>query len=280
MGCLSGLAFVLFLITFATTKERVLPPKEQKNNLKVDLKDLFTSKPWLLIAGATVFQLIFIVIRSSMIMYYFKYFVKEQSLTLFGNTINLSFAEFSSSFMISGSLITILGAILTKWLTKKFDKKNTYAGALLTSAVFCGLYYFLQPQDVVLIFALNIIISFAFGPVSVLQWAMYTDTADYSEWKNNRRATGLVMAASLFALKMGLTLGGAIVAWMLGYYGFVANQIQSAEAIDGIIKLMSIYPAIAGIIGGLIVVFFYPLDNKMMIKIEEDLTARRRNDNN
>ena len=214
-----------------------------------------------------------------MIMYYFKYFVKEQSLTLFGNTINLSFEVFSSSFMLSGTVVTILGAILTKWLTKKFDKKNTYAGALTISAVLCSLYYFLQPQDVLLIYALNIVISFSFGPVSVLQWAMYTDTADYSEWKKGRRATGLTMAASLFALKMGLTLGGATVAWMLDYYGFAANQAQSPEAINGIIKLMSIYPAIPGIIGGLMIFFFYPLNNKMMIKIEEDLTARRKDDN-
>lgn len=276
MACLSGLAFVLFLVTFATTKERVYPPKEQKSNLKIDLKDLFTSVPWLLIAGASIFQLIFIVIRSSMIMYYFKYFVKDQTVTLFGNTMNLTLDSLASSFMISGTVLTILGSILTKWFTKKFDKKNTYASALILSAVMCGMYYFLKPQDLLFIYALNIIVSFAFGPVSVLQWAMYTDVADYSEWKNKRRATGLVMAASLFALKMGLTLGGAIVAWMLDYYGFVANQVQSAGTIDGIIKLMSIFPAIAGIIGGLLVLSFYPLTNKMMVTIEEDLTARRK----
>jgi GPH family glycoside/pentoside/hexuronide:cation symporter len=278
MACLSGLAFVLFMVTFASTKERVQPPREQKSNLKDDLKDLFASKPWLLIAGATVFQLIFIVIRSSMIMYYFKYFVGSQSLTLFGKTFNLAFDEFASSFMIIGSVVTILGAIFTKWLAKKFDKKNTYTGALLTSAIFCGLYYFLQPQDVLLIYALNIVVSFAFGPVSVLQWAMYTDTADYSEWKNNRRATGLIMAASLFALKMGLTLGGAIVAWMLDYYGFIPNQVQSVTTTNGIVMLMSIFPCILGIIGGLLM-FFYPLTNKMMVKIEEDLIARRRSNN-
>ena len=105
---------------------------------------------------------------------------------------------------------------------------------------------------------------------------MYTDTADYSEWKKGRRATGLIMAASLFALKMGLTLGGAIVAWMLDYYGFAANQIQSAETINGIIMLMSVFPAIAGIVGGLMILFFYPLNNEMMVKIEEDLTTRRK----
>jgi len=275
MGCLSALALVLFLITFATTKERVQPPKEQKSNLKVDLKDLFTSKPWLLIAGATVFQLIFIVIRSSMIMYYFKYYVKDQTVTLFGSTMDLSLDSLASSFMLSGSVVTILGAILTKWFTKKFDKKNTYAGALTISAVVQALFFFLQPQDLLLMYALNLIISFAFGPVSVLQWAMYTDTADYSEWKNRRRATGLVMAASLFALKLGLTLGGAIVAWMLDFYGFIANQAQTATSIDGIVKLMSVYPAVAGVVGGLMILLFYPLTNKMMVEIEKDLTARR-----
>jgi GPH family glycoside/pentoside/hexuronide:cation symporter len=275
MACLSGLALVLFFITFATTKERVQPPKEQKSNLRVDLKDLFTSKPWLLIAGATVFQLVFIVIRSSMIMYYFKYYVKDQTVTLFGSTMDLSLDSLASSFMLSGSVVTILGAILTKWFTKKFDKKNTYAGALIISAVTQALFFFLQPQDLLLIYALNLIISFAFGPVSVLQWAMYTDVADYSEWKNRRRATGLIMAASLFALKMGLTLGGATVAWMLDFYGFVANQAQSAVTADGIVKLMSVYPATAGIIGGVLILLFYPLNNRMMVEIEKDLTARR-----
>jgi GPH family glycoside/pentoside/hexuronide:cation symporter len=273
MACLSGLALLLFIVTFATTKERVQPPKEQKNNLKVDLKDLFSSKPWLLIAGATIFQLLFIVIRSSMIMYYFKYYVGDQSVPLLGNIMNLGFGTLAATFMISGSVVTILGSIFTKWLSKKFDKRNTYMGALFISALCTGLFYFLQPQDVVLMFTLNIIVSFAFGPVSVLQWAMYTDTADFSEWKNKRRATGLIMAASLFALKMGLTLGGAVVAWMLGYYGFVANEAQSVVSAHGIVLLMSIYPAIFGIIGSLLVIF-YPLTNEIMIKIEEDLTAR------
>jgi len=103
---------------------------------------------------------------------------------------------------------------------------------------------------------------------------MYTDAADYSEWKNGRRATGLLMAASLFALKLGLTLGGALVGYVLAYYGFVANQIQTGETITGIIALMSFYPAIFGIIG-VILMAFYPLNNKMMIKIETDLTLRR-----
>ncbi len=274
MGCLSALAVVLFMITFFTTRERVYPPKEQKSAFRQDLKDLFTNKPWLLIAGATVFQLVFIVIRNSSIVYYFKYYIQEQQLNLFGRLIDLSFEGFSSSFMLSGTIATILGAIMTKWFAKKLDKKNTYASFLLGSAVLSVLFFYVDPGSVILIYAVNLMISFLWGPVSVLQWAIYTDTADYSEWKNRRRATGLIMSASLFALKLGLTLGGAIVGWILGYYGFVANQEQTLETINGIRMLMSYYPALFGFVGA-ILMMFYPLTNKVMVEIEEELTARR-----
>jgi GPH family glycoside/pentoside/hexuronide:cation symporter len=212
--------------------------------------------------------------RSSSIIYYFKYYILDQQLSIFGSSINLSYEVFTSSFLLIGTGFNILGAILTKWLSKIFDKKNTYVGMLLTSSLVNCLFYFMQPQNVILIYLLNIIVSFAWGPVSVLQWAMYTDAADYSEWKNKRRATGLLMAASLFALKLGLTLGGALVGWILAFYGFVPNQPQTTEATNGIIMLLSIYPAIFGFIG-VALMFFYPLTNKMMKQIETELNLRR-----
>ena len=275
MGCIAALAAVLLFITFATTKERVQPPKEQTSEFKKDLRDLFTNKPWLLIAGATVFQLTYVVMRGSSIAYYFKYYVGEQQLNLFGNSIALSQETFTSSFLLIGSIATIIGVVLTKWISKKLDKKNTYAGFLIASAVLNAAFYLVRPQDVLFIYALNVFVSFFFGPVSVLQWAMYTDTADYSEWKNHRRATAILMAASLFALKLGLALGGTFVGWILAYYGFVANQTRTAEAMTGIVLLLSVFPAIFGIAGGLLMLP-YPLTNKTMVEIEEELTARRR----
>ena len=274
MACLGGLALIFLFITFITTKERVHPPKNQSFEFKKDLKELFSNKPWLLIAGATVFQLIFIVMRNSSIVYYFKYYILDQKLEIFGNSIALTYADFTSSFLLTGTIFTIIGAILTKWISKRFDKKNTYVGSLFISVVGSILFFFLEPENVKLIYLINIIVSFAWGPVSVLQWAMYTDAADYSEWKNGRRATGLLMAASLFALKLGLTLGGALVGYILAYFSFVANQTQTAEAINGIIMLMSVYPAVFGVIG-VVMMLFYPLNNKMMTKIETELNIRR-----
>ncbi len=275
MVFLGALAIILYMITFSTTKERVKPLRQEKTPFKQDLKNLFiTNKPWVLIGIATVFQLIFIVMRSSNIMYYFKYYVQDQQMNWFGNNYNFSFENLATTFMLSGTAMTITGAILTMKFSNLFDKARTYAGFLGVAGISGALYYFLKPDNIILIYGLNLIWSFSIGPVSVLQWSIYTDTDDYSEWKTGRRATGLLMAASLFALKLGLALGGALLALILAEYGFVANQQQSAESINGIVLVMSIFPAIFAIIG-MIIMWFYPLNNKMMIKIETELSARR-----
>ncbi|HBX66433.1 MAG TPA: MFS transporter, partial [Balneolaceae bacterium] len=125
-----------------------------------------------------------------------------------------------------------------------------------------------------LIYISNILSGFFFGPVSVLQWAIYTDTADFGEWKFGRRATGLIMAASLFALKMGVALGGALTGWVLGYYNFQANEVQTDETIYGIIFLIGVVAAVIGVLGALLMTF-YPLDGDKMEEIEIELEARR-----
>jgi GPH family glycoside/pentoside/hexuronide:cation symporter len=275
MAVIGGLAAILWLITFASTKERVQPVKEQKNPLKQDLADLFKNFPWLLIGTATIFQLLFNVIKGGSAVYYFKYFVQDQQLSLFGSTFSFSYQSLISAFLLIGTAFTILGAVLTNILSKAFGKSRCYYGFLGIATISTALFYFLEPPDLVLMFVLQIISSFAVGPVSVLQWAIYTDTADYSEWKTGRRATALIMAASLFALKLGIALAGTFQAWVLKVYGYMPDVVQSATALDGIKLLMSIFPAVAGIIGVAFMVF-YPLNNTMMVKIEEDLTARRK----
>ncbi|MBN2011863.1 MFS transporter [candidate division KSB1 bacterium] len=275
VACFGGLAFALFSVVFFTTKERVYPPKDQQTNFKQDLKDLVANRPWLIIGLATIFQLIFIVVRSSSVTYYVKYYLQEQDFMLFGNLHHLSIEFLTTIFFTSGSVAGIIGAIFTNRFTSKLDKRLVYGGFLAVSAVCSILFYFLPPQSLVLIYSLNFIQSFFFGTVSVLQWAIYTDTADYGEWKFGRRATGLIMAASLFTLKLGLTLGGAIIGWMLDAFNFVPNAVQTPEAINGILIMISIIPGIFGLVGGGLM-FFYPLKNKKMEQIEMELADRRK----
>lgn len=274
VGLFGIIAVVLFAITFFTTKERVHPPEGQKGDIVKDLKNLLSNKPWLFIGIATIFQLTFIVMRGSSTTYYFDYYVREQSLNLFGKNLALTPAVFTSTFLPVSTLATLVGALLAKFFVDKLDKKHAYSGSLMTSAILCCGFYFLQPHNVIPILLLNSAISFFIGIVSVLQWAIYTDTADYGEWKFERRNTGLIMAASLFALKVGLALGGAIFGWILAFHGFDSSAATEPDTIFGIRMLMSFYPAVIGILGAL-VMLFYPLKSSVMVKIAEDLSKRR-----
>lgn len=275
MCVLFAAAIVLFMITFLSTKERVKPIKEERNLFRQDLADLFTNGPWLLIAFATVFQLMYILIRGGVIVYYFDYYIQNQQVELFGKVFDLTSTQLASAFMLSGTIVTILAAMTTKWICKLIDKPKVYTGFFLLAAVTTGMVYWVRPQNLILLFVLQFLTSFCMGPVSVLQWAIYTDTADYSEWKTGRRATALIMAASLFALKMGVALGGAILAWILAWYGYKANQPQTALSLRGICLAMSIYAAIPAFIAGLLM-FFYPLSNQRMMAIETGLIERRK----
>lgn len=274
IGLFGILSTVLLGITFFATKERVRPPKEQNVDMKQDLKDLFRNKPWVLIGIATVFQLTFASMSGSAVVFYFKYYILGQHLSIFGYSTDLSIDGFTSLFMTVGKVATMLGAILALYFARVFDKKNAYTGFLIAASVFTCAFYFLQPENVLLILGFTVIASFCMGIVSVMQWAIYTDTVDFGEWKFGRRSTGLIMAASLFALKLGLTFGGTFLGWILGWHGFEGNIVQTGSALFGIKMLMSFYPAIFGIIGGLFMIF-YPLKGSVMLKIEEDLQDRR-----
>ncbi|MBP8302909.1 MAG: MFS transporter [Phycisphaerae bacterium] len=271
MGIFSVAAVILLFITFWTTKERVHPPQGQKTSFGQDLTDLARNKPWLLIGGATVFQLIYICMRGGAIAYYFKYFVKDQEVLSFGQ---VSWEKLSSTFLVTGTVATILGVLLTTRISKVVGKAAAYAAFLCIAGLATGAFYFLGPQSIAAMFVLQAVISFCVGPVSVLQWSIYTDAADYSEWVNHRRATGLVMSASLFALKLGIALGVSALAWILAGYGFEANQEQTAKGLQGIRMVNSLYPAVFALIGAAFM-FFYPLNKGAMAKVESELIERR-----
>ncbi len=254
-------AVIMFIITFASTKERVRPPKEQKTNLKNDVKDLLTNVPWLILFFIGIFSLSYISIRNGAIIYYFKYYVGD-SLAATG-------------FMLAGTIVTIIAIMMTEWLSKKFGKKQVFMGAMFFSTIFSAAFFLLSKDDILWMYVFQILGSFAAGPTAPIVFAMYTDCADYSEWKNGRRATGLVMSASTMAQKFGWTIGGALAGWLLAYFGFKANVEQTAESVHGIVLMMSLVPAVGSLIAGAMM-YFYKLDDKFMKQIERDLLARRK----
>ena len=133
------------------------------------------------------------------------------------------------------------------------------------------------PADAVgLTFVLNILKSLAYGPTIPLLWAMMADVADFAEWKTKRRATGVVFAGIVFALKAGLGVGGAICGWLLAAYGYIPNVIQSDHALFGIRMTASVFPAVTFLIG-VAALSFYGINKKLNLQIQDELAERRKN---
>jgi len=104
--------------------------------------------------------------------------------------------------MFWGTVGNIAGVLATGWMTKYLGKRNLYIVSMIVNAITTAAYFMARPPIMAFLYAMNIIGGFASGPVSPLIWALYADTADYSEWKTGRRATGLVFSAGTFAQKM------------------------------------------------------------------------------
>lgn len=289
MTWLAIIGTVMLIITFLTTKERIVPKPEQKSTLKEDLGDLFKNKPWIIMLLLTTLVFITLAMKGGAYVYYFENYVNKESLTTFISPVLNTFSKMGINFFgedpvsagfglfnAGGIIFMIIGITLSKGLADKFGKRDVFGIALFISTLFIILFYFFPSTSVGLMYTSQILHGFFYGITIPLLWAMIADVADYSEWKNNRRATAIIFSAMMVGLKGGLTIGSSLLTWLLGLFNYVPNSetAQSATAINATKSLVSIFPAIPFLIGaGLL--FLYEINKKMEVQIESDLKARR-----
>ena len=276
-----GIASILmFLFTYASTRERVKPqPEESGVGVMEDLKILCRNLPWLIMIGAAVCTLANVAVRGAVTVHYFKYYVGNSDEAVFsiGRAGSPFFLEFDATtiFMSTGMLAFIVGVAFTGIIGRTFGKRNALAALTLLNAVAIIGFYFIPPEATVTMFAVNLLANLLAGPTPALVWALYTDVADYGEWKFGRRATGLVFSAAMFAQKMGLTIGGAASGWLLAAFGFVANQEQTPEALMGIRIMFCIIPGALAVLNG-VILLFYPLSTSKTEQMQKELAEMRK----
>ncbi len=269
-------AIILFFITFMMTKERIQPIAKEKTPIKDDLRDITHNVPWMVLFAATILFILFVCIRLSVTAHYFKYYIGEQEVSIFGTTHKYGFEVLASAFNTIGQSMSLIGVLLVPWFAKWCGRKRALI-ILLAAALFStGIFYVFKPNDLVPIFIFQAIGSLAGGPISALLWVLYADTADYSEWKTGRRATGLVFSASIMSNKIGWTVGTVIAGLILATTGFAPNVAQNIDVRNGLKSMMSVIPLVAGMITLVILVLFYKLDEPLMEKVKAELDARRK----
>ena len=261
---LSVFLSLALIITFLTTKERVTPPKAQKSNLGKDLKDLIRNRPWLILLGIGLLFQVYNSIKQGIVVIYFSHYLHDQLL--------------AGSYMVGLMLASIGGAIITSPLGKRFGKRNLFIAALIFSGAVNALLVFCGPGNIGSIFAIGIISEAAAAIFPTLFFAMLGDAADYSEFKNGRRATGLVYSAGSFSTKFGGGVAGAIIGFVLAAFHYNGqDEVAIQGAVPGIIMLMSWIPTIIAFIAAGFMTL-YPLNQKKMDAITLELNSRRANE--
>jgi GPH family glycoside/pentoside/hexuronide:cation symporter len=276
MALFGVVSVILFLITYATTTERVAPQLDQGVNLLTDLALLARNRPWLVMIGAAVCTLASVAVRGAVTVHYFKYYVgnSEEAVVSLGQAPWLLEFDSTTLFLASGTLAFVAGVAFTGLVSRTLGKRNGLIALTLINAATVLGFYFIPPDAWTVMFAVNIFGNFIAGPTPALVWALYTDVADYGEWKHGRRATGLVFSAAMFAQKMGLTIGGAASGWMLQGFGFVSNAEQPDSAIMGIRIMFCVVPGTLAVLNGLILLA-YPLTRDQTEQMHRELAERR-----
>ena len=269
VGLYAFLGMVMWIVCFTTTKERVVPQAKQSSFVR-DLGDVVTNVPWLILFVLGIVTLSYVSIRNGCFAYYFKYYVRDQ--TVLG--MQLTWKRLLGAFLVSGSLATLLGTSLVGPIAARIGKRQLYIIMMGLTSVVTMAFYFLRPGDVILMFVLQILANLIMGPTAALIYAMYADASDFSEWRTGRRSTGLVFAASSFAQKMGWTVGGAVTGLVLAGFGYEAGVPQGQDTLTGLRLLVSFIPAIGSIVATLLPLL-YSLTDKRMKTIESELGARR-----
>ena len=264
---------VLFLMCFAFTRERVKPVKVEKTPLKTDIRDLLSNRPWWILLGAGIASLVFNSIRDGATVYYFKYFVDE---TAFGDVtiVGIPFV-LSGLYLAVGQASNIIGVVAAAPIANMIGKRQTFMWAMIIATGLSIVFYFLDRDQLEMIFLLQVLISICAGSVFPLLWSMYADCADYSELTTGNRATGLIFSSSSMSQKFGWAIGTAITGWLLAAFGFQANAVQNADTIQGIRIFLSLLPAV-GTALSVIFIFFYPLTERKMQEVTNELEKLRK----
>jgi len=262
------MSVLIFWITFVTTRERVRPARHDSSVAR-DLSGLIANSSWVVLVVTGIVVIIGLIARFSSIIFYLKYYMMDD-----GSAVFMIFDR-TALFTSFGLIGQLIGALLTPMLARRFEKRHLIVAMNLLHAGLLVLCYFIPPEQFAQVVLLHSLGVFTFGVTITLLFSMYTDCAEYGEWQSGKNSAGLVMSASMFSLKLGTAVGGALPGFMLARSGFIANEIQTETAIQGIRLMFNVIPAVFFVLGSALMLY-YRLDRQIMRKVELELHERRR----
>lgn len=285
MIVIAAACFVLFLLTFYFTRERLKTVSTV--SIGKDLKALLTNRPWWILIGAALCSNLFNTVRGASVAYYFADIIGfDQMLdfSVFGFDFSVLF--YAGLFLSIGEVANMFGVACTVSLARYLGKKSLFMIVNVVLAVLSMTFFFIpvSPIGLWLMLLLQILISILTGIMSPLVWSMYADVSDYAELRYHTASTGLIFSSSSMAQKFGGAIGGAAVLWLLSACGYTPRTddqmaaqsmlSQPESALMCLRYLMSFIPALVAVLA-IVISYFYPLTTKRIEEVNAQLKLQR-----
>ncbi len=250
MGLMALAGTLLFLFSYFTTRERIEHIVD-KTPFFQQLKYLIKNKQWLILWGSCLSGTIGYVIRSSVAIFYAKYYLGGD-------------AAMQSTFMGTGVAAAILAMPASTLITKRFCKVKLFWMSQLAVGALSVLMFVLvkpQPDSVMLAYVLYFILSFVVDVHAPVFWTAIAEAVDYGQAETGKRVSGLAFGGISFAQKAGMGVAGAVVGLLLDAFGYIPDGIQTKTALMGLALMLTLIPGVFHIINGLLI-FRYKITDK------------------
>jgi glycoside/pentoside/hexuronide:cation symporter, GPH family len=260
MAVMAGLATLLFIFCFFTTTERVVHKSDRKP-LGQQLGLLWKNDQWMVLFWVCLIGTIGYVIRGSAALYYAKYYLGGD-------------AKMQAGFVSTGIVGNILAMVASTWITKKFCKIQLFRWSqLITFALSVIMFLAVTPSSLGAAFVLYFLINFIVDLQGPVFWSIISEAVDYGELESGKRVAGMAFGGVSFAQKMGMSLAAGMVGWLLTYFQYKADMVQSAFTLRGIALLLTVIPGVFHLGMGLLM-YKYRITDKYYNELKEKLAAQ------
>lgn len=242
---------------------------QKKIGLWEGLRETFRNRPFLLLVTIVMLMQASTSMIGALGLYVNSYYI-------FGGDTKTG-AAFAAGGNTLYSILSILSIPLVAGLARRFGKRAVMAGCLVIGVAASLSKFFLYRPDLPYLQFLSIgLIAPSYTAFWVLVGPMKADTADYDEARTGLRREGSYAAVSNWIEKLGLTAALVLSGLLFDVSGFDVSRgaAQGPGTLLILRVLFAFVPAFAMALG-MLLLYFYPLNERKMHEIREQMEARR-----
>ncbi|GAA0077080.1 MFS transporter [Clostridium sp. CTA-5] len=246
------------------SKASEIKDKKVKKNNKLKLSDmikaLLANSPLINVISAKLFIYTALYIKTSLLIYFYKFSLGNDKLGSFSNLIALP--------------VTLILIAISPKLLKKYGNKKVMSYFLGISVIISFIYIinFKVSYFYIIIDGLS---SAIVGMYSLVITNMVVSTVEYGEWKTNTRLESIILSTNTISSKLTSGMSAAISGWILNGIGYIPGKVQSMETLSNLHNAIVWIPVVGyGI--AIIILSRYKLTSEMYNNIVKDLEIRNK----